>query len=235
MHFDHLPTRVDSAAANMATDFLLLQHYPSPDHIRFRHYGWRRPAVTFGYAQRHADVVAQVGDTAAELELCRRPTGGGIVDHRHDWTYALVIPRTHDLGAAPAPVSYAAVHDVLARSLHEQDCPAQLQPPENVKDAEGVAVCFTHAEPADVIHPHTGAKLAGAAQKRSKRGLLFQGSIACHAVGDIDWERFGDDFTTRLRHLFAVPLADAHWPESWDETIDALADDYASDEWLQRR
>ncbi|MCU6551020.1 lipoyl protein ligase domain-containing protein, partial [Klebsiella pneumoniae] len=92
MTLDLLPTRTGGAAENMATDFLLLQRYSNETHARFRHYGWHRPAFTFGYSQKIAFVRAQLpADTP--VELCRRPTGGGVVDHRDDWTYALVIPR----------------------------------------------------------------------------------------------------------------------------------------------
>lgn len=236
MPLDLLPTRTDSAAANMATDFLLLQHYPDPTRARWRHYGWRRAAVTFGYAQRVAEVRMQLGDDAEERELCRRPTGGGVVDHLDDWTYALVIPPQHDLGAAPAPVSYAAVHRAIAETLAALGCPALLQSTEK-KPAKtpGAAVCFERAEPADVIHADSGAKLAGAAQKRGKRGLLFQGSIARAAVGAIDWAQFETDLIERLATLLGETAAPAAWPEAWDEAIDALAEDYASDAWLARR
>ena len=44
-------------------------------------------------------------------------------------------------------------------------------------------VCFQKAELYDVIDPTTGAKIAGAAQKRNKHGLLFQGSIWRPAAG----------------------------------------------------
>ncbi|MBC8012454.1 MAG: lipoate--protein ligase family protein, partial [Burkholderiales bacterium] len=39
---DVLPTRSDSAAANMAADFLLLRRSPAQvkTHARFRAYGW---------------------------------------------------------------------------------------------------------------------------------------------------------------------------------------------------
>jgi lipoate-protein ligase A len=52
MSLEILPTRTAGAAENMATDFLLLQRYPNATVPRFRHYGWRRPAFTFGYAQK---------------------------------------------------------------------------------------------------------------------------------------------------------------------------------------
>ena len=236
MPLDLLPTRSDSAAANMAADFLMLQHYPANGNARWRHYHWHRPAVTFGYAQRIKDVRAQLGDEARELELCRRPTGGGIVDHRHDWTYALVIPPKHDLGAAPAPVSYAAVHEAIAACLNAAGCPAKLQSTEKKPAAANrAAVCFSQAEPADVIHAETGQKLAGAAQKRGKRGLLFQGSLSREATGVIDWDEFEHALLDRLADLLGMPAQTASWPEPWDETVDALAEDYASEGWLERR
>src|SRR5258708_17269598 len=100
MQLDVLPTRSAGAAENMATDFLLLQRYPHADAARFRHYGWHRPAFTFGYAQKFSfvhtqwpsSVEASEGTPAdGHFDISRRATGGGVVDHRDDWTYALVI------------------------------------------------------------------------------------------------------------------------------------------------
>src|SRR5688572_17096391 len=71
-----LPTRAGSAAENMAVDFLLLQRYPGETAARFRHYGWHRPAFTFGYSQKIEFVRDQLPRNQP-LELCRRATGGG--------------------------------------------------------------------------------------------------------------------------------------------------------------
>ena len=60
MNFDLLPTRTAGAAENMAIDFLLLQRYPNAGAPRFRHYEWRAPAFTFGYAQKIALVRASM-------------------------------------------------------------------------------------------------------------------------------------------------------------------------------
>ncbi|GAB5561206.1 MAG: hypothetical protein SynsKO_28530 [Synoicihabitans sp.] len=240
---DVLPTRSDSAAANMAVDFLMLQHYPDPERPRWRHYQWRRPAVTFGYGQKIAEIrAAWDHNDISTMELCRRPSGGGIVDHRDDWTYALVIPRRHDLGAAPASESYSVIHQVLAEALQRQNCPAVLQPMAGEalgssakRNVPGPSVCFTKAEPADVIRAESGRKIAGAAQKRSKRGLLLQGSIARSEVGEIDWDQFEVDFIAGIAACMNVDTAYPGWPETWDETVDALAEDYASEAWLERR
>ena len=174
MVLEILPSRTAGAAENMAIDFLLLQRYPRAETPRFRHYGWRGPAFTFGYAQKIAAVRALL-PAEPPFELCRRPTGGGIVDHRQDWTYALVIPRGHPLEEMRATQSYRAVHEALAEALRAQGvaCVAKTSAPET----EGVGICFQRAEIFDVVNEATGEKIAGAAQKRNKHGLLFQGSI----------------------------------------------------------
>src|SRR6185369_5061730 len=173
-----LPTRSAGAAENMATDFLLLQRYPDAVAPRFRHYDWHRPAFTFGYAQKIAFVRSQLR-TDETFDLCRRPTGGGIVDHRDDWTYALVIPRGHPLEDLRATQSYREVHEALATALRAQDVPAVTKQVRDPAESEPgpAGVCFQRAEVFDVVHERSGEKIAGAAQKRNKHGLLFQGSI----------------------------------------------------------
>src|SRR5690606_34991168 len=110
-----LADRSGGAAENMATDFMLLQRYPVAA-VRLRHYDWHRPAFTFGYSQKIAFVRTQM-PADEPIELCRRPTGGGVVDHHDDWTYSLVIPRGHPLEELPATQSYRLIHESLAVAL----------------------------------------------------------------------------------------------------------------------
>lgn len=242
-----LPTRTAGAAENMAYDFLLLQRYPDDEHARFRHYDWRGPAFTFGYSQNIGFVLSTIEGPAPNLvveasapkpgsyDLCRRPTGGGIVDHRQDWTYALVIPRGHALEAERASSSYRAIHDCLTAALRLQEVEAALQPADPGVGA-GAGVCFRRAEVHDVIHARTGEKIAGAAQKRNKRGLLFQGSIWRPAAGGgVDWERFSGDFTASLAAALGVAPGPAPWPEFNDEEASGLVERYASPEWMESR
>src|ERR1043165_9019983 len=200
-----LPERTGGAAENMALDFLLLQRYPEAT-PRFRHYGWRSPAFTFGLSQKLEFVQTQLppGET---FDLCRRPTGGGIVDHRDDWTYTLVIPRGHPLEELRATQSYRVTHEALADALRAQGAPAVAkQVVEQVPTEGGPAgVCFQRAEIFDVVNDTTGEKIAGAAQKRNKQGLLFQGTIWRPSAGaGIDWEKFHEDFVARLAQALEV-------------------------------
>ena len=249
-----LPTRTGGAAGNMAIDFLLLQRYPESGDVRFRHYDWRGPAFTFGYSQKIAAVRSQLNavvGASTGFDLCRRPTGGGIVDHRDDWTYALVIPRGHPWEENPATQSYRAVHEAMGLALREQDVPAILkvsaEPPSGdaragtglekaLSGAAKESVCFERAETFDVVHASTDAKIAGAAQKRNKRGLLFQGSIWRPAVGAaIDWDAFEAAFAHHLAEAMGVAAEQTPWPEFNEDEVSTLTDQYASAEWLAYR
>jgi len=239
-----LPTRTAGAAENMAVDFLLLQRYPEAAAPRFRHYGWRAPAFTFGYAQKIAFVRAQL-PPGESFDLCRRPTGGGVVDHRDDWTYALVIPRGHPLEEARATQSYRLIHEALAAALRAQGVDAVTKPcpdEEPVRtEAEAVAaatpgVCFQRAEIYDVVRGGDGGKIAGAAQKRNKHGLLFQGSVWKPAAGTaVDWEAFEVEFLAQLAAALDATAEPTPWPEFNEDEVSALTEQYAATEWTEQR
>jgi len=246
MRLDALPSRIGGAAENMAIDSLLLQRYPSgASAVRFRHYGWRRPAATFGYSQKLAWVRSEL-QTGGSLDLCRRPTGGGIVDHREDWTYALVIPRGHELEKLPAPASYRTIHACLTEVLVSHGIGAVLHAPAaepEPKRARSPAskpapagVCFRCAEIHDVVHVESGVKIAGAAQKRNRHGLLFQGSIHRPALGgEVDWDRFHEDLVLRLRSALGTMTGAGGWPDFDEAELEALIEHYSSPEWLEFR
>lgn len=233
MKFLQLPDRTGDAPDNMATDFLLLQRFERPNDIRFRHYGWRRPAITFGYSQKLAFVMEQA---PPERTLCRRPTGGGIVDHLNDWTYSLVLPRRHPLWDRPALLAYQLLHENLAAALRGLGQPAALQPavPKNDRDS-APEVCFTRPELDDVIHPDSGRKIAGAALKRNKQGLLFQGSIDREMLSGLDWSQFAAAFPALLAEQLEADLEESGWPAFDPDEEIAVTDQFASTEWNERR
>lgn len=232
MHLHVLPTRIDHAAANMAADFLLMQRFAPAEAARFRHYGWRRPAWTFGYGQKIAEVRPCVsGDE--RIDLTRRPTGGGIVDHRADWTYALVLPRQHPLFDRPGPTIYQAVHTALAAALNDSGTHVALA---RAEPAATAGVCFVRPELHDLVRTDDGRKVAGAALKRGKHAILLQGSIARETAREIDdWAGLGSLFVRALaRELTLEPVA-VGWPEFNPDEEEALVEQYASPEWIERR
>ena len=244
--FHVLPVRTAGAAENMALDFLLLQRYPAPAAPRFRHYEWRGPAFTFGFSQKLAFVQTSL-PAGERFDLCRRPTGGGVVDHRNDWTYALVLPRGHALYDARATQSYRAVHECLAAALValgqlaavKTECETVERVDPNALSGEASCgqaapppgICFQRAELYDVINARTGAKIAGAAQKRNKHGLLFQGSIEKGSGGPVDWDDFQARFVAGLSGVLAAEAVETPWPDLNEDEVAGLIEQYSAPEW----
>ena len=152
----------------MALDEALLAAMPRLQKPVLRFYGWNEPAATFGYFQKFCEVEA-----ATQLRpLIRRTTGGGIVPHDADWTYSAVFPAGHEWHSLKAEESYRRMHDWLRRAFAELKIETELAPCCK-KYLPGQ--CFAGHEKFDLLWH--GKKIAGAAQRRNKMGLLIQGSI----------------------------------------------------------
>ena len=168
MNWNLLRTGNGAASWNMALDEALLEQSSLVAGPILRLYGWTEPAATFGYSQRYRDVA----EWTHLRPLIRRPTGGGLVPHAADWTYSLVFPPEHPWYSLRAEESYRRVHDWIISSFHALQVQAELS---ECCDKPVVGRCFVGAEKFDVLAG--GKKIAGAAQKRNKLGLLVQGSI----------------------------------------------------------
>jgi lipoate-protein ligase A len=155
-------------AGNMAMDEVLLGYTALTGTPVLRFYSWNKSAATFGYFQRYADI-----ETLTVLRpLIRRPTGGGLVHHDRDWTYSLVFPAGHPWYELKAQQSYRLLHEWIQASFAECELPTDLCPSPRV---EGPGQCFLGAEQHDLLWQNR--KIAGAAQRRTRQGLLIQGSI----------------------------------------------------------
>jgi lipoyl(octanoyl) transferase len=156
------------SAHNMAWDETLLEVVAKLGHPVLRFYGWIEPAATFGYSQRFADVASWT----ALRPLIRRPTGGGLVPHDADWTYSLLFPPGHWWYQSRAPESYQRVHEWIRIALTKLKMEVRLA---SQCQMEGLGQCFVGAEQFDVLC--NDRKIAGAAQRRNRLGLLIQGSV----------------------------------------------------------
>ena len=177
-----LRTGLGAASWNMALDEALLENATSIGSPVLRLYGWNQSAATFGYSQKYSDVAAWT----PLRPMVRRPTGGGLVPHDADWTYSLIFPPEHSWHKLRAEESYRRAHDWISESFRALEVQAQLS---ECCDKPAPGRCFVGAEKFDVLAG--GKKIAGAAQKRNKLGLLIQGSIQPPDAGSIrvEWER----------------------------------------------
>lgn len=171
--FSSLTLWVDDTAREgpeqMACDEALLKLADRPVLRIFR---WARPWVSAGYFVPFGEAEA----VRPDLPVCRRWTGGGVVVHDGDFTFSLVAPRGERYAAMRPPESYRVLHEALAAALGRAGCAASLAD-HSVPGRE----CFA----APVLHDllFEGQKIAGGAQRRTKHGLLHQGSVQSTTLG----------------------------------------------------
>ena len=164
----------NAADYNMALDEALLQSAPQLGRPVLRFYGWLEPAATFGYSQKYAEI-----EKLTKLRpLVRRPTGGGLVPHDADWTYSLVFPSGHFWHRLKAVESYRRAHEWVRDAFAKMNVPTTLAPTSQKQIPDQ---CFIGAEKDDVLWH--GRKIAGAAQRRTRDGLLIQGSVQPPPLG----------------------------------------------------
>jgi lipoate-protein ligase A len=205
-----------AAALNMAVDEALLETTASPT-LRF--YRWRGLALSFGYFGAYADVADQRGDR----EIVRRWTGGGVVPHGDDLTYSIIIPASHPFFAHSSLAIYSEVHETIRTALEANGIKATLANSVSPRISEH---CFANAVRADVLSG--GQKIAGAAHRRSRAGLLHQGSIQLAGLP----AKFIDYFARTLCHRFERRTLS---PELIRRATAIAQAKYATAEWLMRR
>jgi len=205
-----------SGPFNMAIDEVLLSNAQS---AILRFYRWSAPSVSFGYFVRFAEAYAIAGNRA----IVRRWTGGGIVPHDQDLTYSIMIGVTDDAFALPSKIIYQRVHSALGNALREIGIVSALVETETSKTSDA---CFANPVVSDVMEG--GRKIAGAAQRKTRGGLLHQGSIQRANLDE------------RFRIVFARLLGNRTVAGEIEVAVLSMAEElaatkYATEAWLRRR
>ena len=216
------------ASMNMAIDEALLYSASIPT-IRF--YRWRSPALSFGYFGKFSDVAIY----AAERDLVRRWTGGGIVFHGDDLTYSIVIPASDPVFDESSIAIYEKIHRALCGALVKTGQRAVVAggiDPGGFSAATRAAVsgsgynCFANPVRADVMMD--GRKIAGAAQRRTRRGLLQQGSIQDVTMNPDLAEKFAQELSANCSE-FKITKAILKQAQK------VAQQKYGTDSWLRKR
>jgi len=182
-----LPDLNLSGAEQMALDALLLEHswtlkLTGPV-LRF--YRWIRPSLSLGRHQKELPGSWLSLARAGELDLIRRPSGGGSVLHAGGLTYALVWPdppRQRREAYRQVNRWITCGFSELGVSLNPGDAPAQA----------GSVDCFARSTAADLVDAE-GTKRIGSAQFWQHGHLLQHGEIPLTPPADLWRAVFGND------------------------------------------
>ena len=158
-----------TAAHNMAMDEAILLHIPGQNPL-IRFYSWSEPALTIGYFQSYS------ANLLPDCALIRRPSGGGRVDHRNDFTFSLTFNAGHPLYHIDRFESYRQINAVVSSACRALGYETELFSSDIDRSIDRTIMqCFTAPAKHDVML--SGNKVAGGAQRRTSTGMLHQGSI----------------------------------------------------------
>ncbi|WP_415409868.1 lipoate--protein ligase family protein [Synechococcus sp. A10-1-5-9] len=166
-----VPTQSLSGAEQMALDALLLEQScgGGSDALILRFYQWRRPTLSLGRHQGPPTEQWRQLAAAGDLDLVRRPSGGGAVLHAGGLTYALIWtdpPRQRRQ-------AYAQVNQCLQEGLEVLGLHLK---PGGAAATTIVADCFAQSTTADLVDSG-GCKRIGSAQFWKRGHLLQHGEI----------------------------------------------------------
>jgi len=133
-----------------------------------RAYRWAEPAVTFGYSRR----LQNVQNLANGRPVMRRWTGGGTVFHGHELTLGLAIPASGAFTCLSSAQIYQAIHEALLPAIRQILPNAKLVA---LEDCRCGPVCFESPVAYDIVAGPR--KILGGALRRSRQGVLYQGSL----------------------------------------------------------
>lgn len=197
----------------MACDEALLMAADIPVLRIFR---WASPWVSAGFFVPYDSAQA----VRPDLPVCRRWTGGGVVVHEGDFTFSMAVPR-HEKWALMRPRdAYHSLHRAIANALRQSGVSVEL-----AQEDTGQEECFASPVRDDVLAD--GRKVVGGAQRRTRRGLLHQGSIQIEGIRR--------NFTSLLAANLAIETTPWHPRHELEENVRQLAyTKYAREEFLAR-
>jgi len=138
--------------------------------IRF--YEWSDFCITYGLFVDPERFIKRSED----IELVRRPTGGGLLFHERDLAFSLFLPKSSLVYSLPIEKSCAQINQAIYEALGIEKCV--------ISSNERCQLCMAQATPYDIIYE--GYKIGGCAERRTRYGLLHQVSLF---LEEPDWEK----------------------------------------------
>ncbi|MDB2613708.1 hypothetical protein N9Y92_00950 [Chlamydiales bacterium] len=172
-----LDTGIQSAQRNMEIDADLLKEMENKPQPILHHYEWENHTITYGLLTKPEHFLDLNACKKEGISLAKRPTGGGILSHFSDLAFSLIIPNGHPLVSMNTLNNYHTVNQAVIESLKPFGVQGTLLPSEPTpKDNACKSFCMAKPTIYDVMV--NKQKLGGAAQRKTRFGLLHQGSIS---------------------------------------------------------
>lgn len=175
---------------NMALDEALLNCFVSGRSLPLlRIYGWAPPAFSCGRFQKPEEILDPERCQRDGIPVVRRITGGGVIYHAEELTYALVCPASAIPESRGVKAAFFRLTSFLLdfyRRLGLSPWHAADYPGNGRRLGERTALCFAGTESCDILV--NGRKIGGNAQRRLKDVIFQHGSIPLQQMAGIGAE-----------------------------------------------
>jgi lipoate-protein ligase A len=175
-----IDTGCQNAEENMRFDTELLESADALFHPILHFYEWSGDSVTYGYFTDPSKFLNLDKARRFSLQLARRPTGGGIVFHSWDMAFSILVPAACREFSLNTLENYAFVNNAVLAAVKEfldHQMPLSLTP-EDLTSWDPNCSHFCMAKPTKYDVMWERRKIAGAAQRKTRKGFLHQGTIA---------------------------------------------------------
>ena len=175
-----LDTGRQTPEENMRLDAELLEKADSFSKPILRLYEWEGDSATYGYFTDPAKLLDLNNANRLSLSLARRPTGGGIIFHIWDMAFSVLVPSHCAEFSTNTLENYAFVNNAVLAAIKEflGGKPPLSLTPVDFSPWDTACTHFCMAKPTQYDVMWEGRKVAGAAQRRTRKGFLHQGTIA---------------------------------------------------------
>ena len=192
-----------------------------------RIYGWDSPSISIGYGQQFPETIEK------KYTVVRRITGGGVVFHDYDLTYTFIIPAGHRICKLDRNESYRILHNPITKFFRISGVEAELSPESKMPQERSRMVCFDSPAKFDVITPDK--KLAGAAQRRTRKGILHRGSVKIEGMKHSN-KRIQKNFVLAYKEEFGIEFVPYNLSEELFEISEKLCSEkYSLDSWNKEK
>jgi lipoyl(octanoyl) transferase len=232
-----LPFAIADGPTNMATDEVLLRSAAAGvGSLRF--YGWSQPTLSLGYFQ--SEKLRRSDPALAAIPFVRRPSGGEMLVHHHELTYALGLPRGTEKWAL-------RMHQIVIAALAAFGIDATFHVADASRQRHG-PLCFHHFAAGDVLIG--GAKVVGSSQRKHRGAVLQHGGIllaqspltpSLPGIRELTGRQLGaKQVAQAIRTAFETATSARLVEQSLtvaetEQVLQLIMDKYATDEWNCKR
>lgn len=140
-------------------------------------YNWTGATITYGHFIKVEDFIDLERAKLHEVQLAKRPTGGGIVLHVDDLSFSFFLPSNHKNYSRHSLDNYRFINQIVVEAILEILPSYSDLINIDLSDQHASRPSFCMAEPSKYDIFFRNKKIGGAAQRNKKQGYLHQATL----------------------------------------------------------